>query len=761
MTHRFHKLALFLSLLLTFSAPMAQDFNWAYRFDGSDKQGLNEHDIAEGVYVDSQGDILIYGSFDETIDCDLGPGQTLLQTSSTSWKSNFIAKYDPSMSLLWAFTFSNPDGITPFDVALDAQDNIYQVTHINTYYTTDVDPGPGSHLLTGNGYQEYLLKFGPGSNFLNAWPDSTFNANYLDMEISGNRIYIAFRHGNVLDLDWGPGVVNSGANLPSTYFHVIACYDLNGNYINSIPFGPKGFRGNMDIVLDGSGNLFVSGGAMDFDSIYQWQIDPNGPGQTIALESGVYRTPFLKYDSNLVLQNHWMIEGRLNYRKLSEVYGSNNSEGMCIMPDGGLAFAANFGSDTLFPVPGQPGYGLPDTTPSTGEIFMGRFSDTLGPMWFQQIGGIAREWVNDCKVNENGDIFLTGYMQNRNYPVTYPVDMDPGPDSMFLYIEEQTTFLAQYAPNGDFLWAHGWSTPNVRSVGTAVAPTPNGQVLMAGTFFGTLDFDPGPGTNLINSTSSESNIFIASFQQDTCPDIQTTVTTLSAISCAGASDGMASIQASNGYPPYSYHWSNGQTTNSASGLAEGTYSVTVTDGRSRCTAIDSITLTAPPALTGQVLTINEDDGTCNGSIQVQATGGSGSLSYQWDAGASNQTTALASGLCAGNYCLTVTDTAGCSWDTCGLALPLGLEHPAPAFQSTITPNPTTSMTLIKAEAVPALQVHLQLRDAFGRKLREWEAETQNGILSLSMDLGTLSDGIYLLSVVAGGSSVHHKVLLLR
>lgn len=48
-------------------------------------------------------------------------------------------------------------------------------------------------------------------------------------------------------------------------------------------------------------------------------------------------------------------------------------------------------------------------------------------------------------------------------------------------------------------------------------------------------------------------------------------------SCAGMNDGTATIQAKFGQPPYSYAWSNGQTTQTATGLPSGTHRVIVYD----------------------------------------------------------------------------------------------------------------------------------------------------------------------------------------
>lgn len=54
-------------------------------------------------------------------------------------------------------------------------------------------------------------------------------------------------------------------------------------------------------------------------------------------------------------------------------------------------------------------------------------------------------------------------------------------------------------------------------------------------------------------------------------------------------DGSATVTASGGTPPYTYEWSDGQMTDTAVGLAEGTYQVTVTDDNG-CTVSGSVSI---------------------------------------------------------------------------------------------------------------------------------------------------------------------------
>jgi gliding motility-associated-like protein len=130
------------------------------------------------------------------------------------------------------------------------------------------------------------------------------------------------------------------------------------------------------------------------------------------------------------------------------------------------------------------------------------------------------------------------------------------------------------------------------------------------------------------------------------------------VTCNGSCDGSASIAASGGTPGYTYSWApGGQTTPSITGLCSGTYTVTVTDAAG-CTDTRTITITQPPAILANV-THNDVscNGGCNGTATANATGGTGPYTYLWSP--NGQTTNGITGLCAGNYTITITDANGC------------------------------------------------------------------------------------------------------
>ncbi len=150
---------------------------------------------------------------------------------------------------------------------------------------------------------------------------------------------------------------------------------------------------------------------------------------------------------------------------------------------------------------------------------------------------------------------------------------------------------------------------------------------------------------------------------DAPPPLAATLTTTGA-SCWNSCDGGASVTVSGGTPGYTYAWSpapaGGQGTANATGLCPGPGSLTITDAAG-CDTTITFTITAPaPIAPGLTVTNASCSGNCDGSAVAAVSGGTPGYTYAWSpAPGGGQGTANATGLCAGNYTLTITDAAGC------------------------------------------------------------------------------------------------------
>ncbi|OXA90390.1 T9SS type A sorting domain-containing protein [Flavobacterium hercynium] len=131
------------------------------------------------------------------------------------------------------------------------------------------------------------------------------------------------------------------------------------------------------------------------------------------------------------------------------------------------------------------------------------------------------------------------------------------------------------------------------------------------------------------------------------------------VSCFGGNNGTATIAPTGGTPGYTYAWSNGATTATASNLQAGTYSVTITDANSCDRTISGIVVGGPAAALGGTPSITTVScyGGSNGTATITPTGGTSGYTYEWSNGATSQTI---TGLQAGVYSVTITDANSCT-----------------------------------------------------------------------------------------------------
>ncbi|WP_258541683.1 T9SS type B sorting domain-containing protein [Parvicella tangerina] len=176
--------------------------------------------------------------------------------------------------------------------------------------------------------------------------------------------------------------------------------------------------------------------------------------------------------------------------------------------------------------------------------------------------------------------------------------------------------------------------------------------------------------SMMDANLCPANDTVVTLTEPTALLVSSTVTSNyngSDISCPGAADGAVTATASGGTGAPTYDWYTGGTpvgtTQTLSGLAAGTYDLTVTDGNG-CTALDAVTLNDPAPLSiDNILTA---DPTCNGNadgvLEAIVSGGT-SLDYiDWydDAyvtwvSSNNPYT----GVAAGTYYIEAVDINGC------------------------------------------------------------------------------------------------------
>lgn len=126
----------------------------------------------------------------------------------------------------------------------------------------------------------------------------------------------------------------------------------------------------------------------------------------------------------------------------------------------------------------------------------------------------------------------------------------------------------------------------------------------------------------------------------------------------GGNDGAINLVVNGDYPPFTFLWSNGATTEDVSNLTAGTYSVIVSDANG-CSDSASFNLNNISSINiSSTITKVTCSGGNNGAIDVTVSGGTSPYTFLWSNGA---TTEDVSGLVAGTYTINITDDNGCQF----------------------------------------------------------------------------------------------------
>lgn len=227
------------------------------------------------------------------------------------------------------------------------------------------------------------------------------------------------------------------------------------------------------------------------------------------------------------------------------------------------------------------------------------------------------------------------------------------------------------------------------------------------------------------------------------------------VDCHGESNGSATIVANAGQAPYMYLWDSNagsQTSATATGLASGSYCVTVTDNLGE---VDEycVYVNEPSAIITTVFR-QPDTGNCNGEAHLLISGGSSPYTINWN-DPMTQTGQSAYDLCEGSYIATITDAKGCSTD-----IPVIIEEFVGLIESeqleiSIFPIPFSDFVTILADQ----QVDVKLIDLYSSIGTQIDLNVlENTPDGLILDTQKLEKGTYFLSFKTNNGKVIRKII---
>ncbi len=387
---------------------------------------------ADDVAVDSAGNVVL-----------VGRGGLSLFGVDSGVVGSFVAKLDPTGNVLWVKRFNEgiPIWSLSDSVAVDASGNITFAGSL--WGTADLGAGP----VTSTGTRDaFVVKLDPDGNHL--WSKHFGGASSLTapggiaVDGQGNVLLTGQLSGSA---DFGGGARVSKAN--GDIF--LVKLDAAGNHLWSKLFGDDGADAGWSVAADPAGNVLVRGrswGSADFgggplSGAHLAKLDPAGNhlwSQTI------------QGDVPLELHHGLAVTGAGDVLITGAFTGS--------LSVGALSLAG----------------------PGDFDAYVVKLDPAGAPLWGKAFGGPAPDMIRAIQADSAGNALLLGDFRGT-------VNLGGGP----LTAAGGDVFVIKLDAAGNHLWSKQYGDA-ADQAGTAVAAGPDGRVILAGNFYGTLDFGGAP-----------------------------------------------------------------------------------------------------------------------------------------------------------------------------------------------------------------------------------------------------------------------------
>ena len=276
--------------------------------------------------------------------------------------------------------------------------------------------------------------------------------------------------------------------MKKTIFTLFICFASGVLLAQTVSFnwvkqmGGTSSENGLSIATDASGNVYTAGyfqGTADFDP---------GPG-TFSLTAAS--------DDIFVSKS----DAAGNFLWAKQMGGASVEHAMSIAVDAaGNVYTTGYFSSS--PADFDPGPGVFNLIPAGfDDIFISKLDASGNFVWAKQIGGAGEDFGYSIAVDGSGNVYTTGFFAAT-------VDFDPGAGVFNLSSVGGTDiFVLKLDAGGNFVWAKQMEGAGQ---GYSIAVDAAGNVYTTGIFAGTVDFDPGPGTdNLTYAGGSGQDIFVS------------------------------------------------------------------------------------------------------------------------------------------------------------------------------------------------------------------------------------------------------------
>lgn len=434
--------------------------------------GGSGSDQITAMVLDPAGGFFVAGTFTGSADF-AGTGITAL--TSLGGTDGFLARYSAAGALVWALRFGSTQNEQVSALVRDGAGNLY-VGGAFEGAALFGPTGTGTVQNSAGGADAFVAKFTASGVF--QWA-RRFGGTEADgvtgLAVDGSGGVIAGGAFNGFANSSPAGGTNVQSNGGSDGF--VLSLGSDGAIRWTLPIGGTQGDGVFGVAVSSTGKIVVAGtfrGSADFARL---------GGIVTALTSLGGADLFLAVYSSAGAFERVRGVGGLNEETLA-------TSGLQLDGQDGAVLSGEFTGAVDF----DPGLGLVvRTSLGTGpNLFLVRYDANGAILSVTTLGGLGSITASRAILDANSNVFLTGAF-------TGPIDFDPGPGLLVRSSLGQQgvtdAFVARFTATGDLVWVaqvgEATSLAGRANRGAALGLDAAGNIILAGSFFGSPDFDPG------------------------------------------------------------------------------------------------------------------------------------------------------------------------------------------------------------------------------------------------------------------------------
>lgn len=303
-----------------------------------------------------------------------------------------------------------------------------------------------------------------------------------------DNIYVLGMFENTVDFDPGPGEFN----LTSTAFRDIYLQklDSDGNFKWAVSFGSAEYESAVDLVVDNTNDkVYILGNHID-----TIDLDP-GVGEMIVTTQG-------GSDFYIIVLNS---DGSFNDAK---VWGSPENDvayGISLLGNGNLGITGAF--ETMLDLDPGPNTAIVTNNDQNFDGFVVTLDPNVSYLQSFTLSGDNSIVGYDIDIDTNENIIVSGTFYDT-------IDFDPSATIFELNTNgDKHIFVAKYTSTNDFIWAKSFGNSGIRLRLGGLSLDNNDDVLITGSYEGSIDLDPGTGVSEISSNGGD-DIFISKLDEN-------------------------------------------------------------------------------------------------------------------------------------------------------------------------------------------------------------------------------------------------------